>query len=218
MPLKWSVLYVPHTSNTTQVVPMASVATNTTASTDKLNSLILAEISRILCHQEFNQETLESFARFVIVNHKKKDPKPAKAKGLKPAEIKAAVFDYFGVGDKRTAASLRKSSRFLMETEGMDLPSLASAEGWKVLYREFVGYLPGEEFQTGYGCINGVNIFQYFRPWRVFGLDPATAAQQDKKDAYYELSKVYHPDNTETGDARIFDLIKNMYASISAGA
>ncbi len=100
----------------------------------------------------------------------------------------------------------------------MDLPSLASADGWKTLYREFVGYLPGEENQSGYGCINGVNIFQYFKPWRVFGLDPATATQEDKKNVYYELSKTYHPDNKETGDARIFDLIKNMYASISAEA
>lgn len=39
-----------------------------------------------------------------------------------------------------------------------------------------------------------------------------------KKDAYYELSKAYHPDNNETGDAKIFELIKNMYASISAEA
>lgn len=197
---------------------MATIATDATVSTAKLNSFIQAELRRVLCLQEINQEILEEFARFVIANHKKKEPKPVKAKAMKPAEIKAAIFDYFGVGDKRTVTILRKNSRFLMETEGMDLPSLASAEGWKTLYREFVGYLPGEEFQTGYGCINGVNIFQYFRPWRVFGLDPATATNQDKKDAYYQLSKAYHPDNKETGDAKIFDLIKNMYTSISAEA
>lgn len=206
------------TSIIARVVPMASSIADTAGSTAKLNSFVLAEIVRIHGLQEINQATLEEFARFVIANHKKKEPKPPKPKALKPAEIKASVFDYFGVGEKRTAASLRKSSRFLMETEGMDLPSLSSNEGWKVLYREFVGYLPGEETQMGYGCINGVNIFQYFRPWRVFGLDPATATQQDKKDAYYALSRIYHPDNQESGDARIFDLIKNMYASISAEA
>lgn len=197
---------------------MVSVATNTTVSTANLNSFLRAEISRILSSQAIDQKTLEDFARFVIANHKKKEPKPAKPKPLKSAEIKAAVFDYFGVSEKRTVTALRKSSRFQMETEGMDLPSLASADGWKTLYREFVGYLPGEEIQLGYGCINGVNIFQYFKPWRVFGLDPATATQEDKKNVYYELSKTYHPDNKETGDARIFDLIKNMYASISAEA
>lgn len=197
---------------------MASVATNTTVSTANLNSFLRAEISRILSSQAIDQESLEDFARFVIANHKKKEPKPAKPKQLKTAEIKAAVFDYFGVGENRTVTALRKNSRFQMETEGMDLPSLASADGWKTLYREFVGYLPGEENQSGYGCINGVNIFQYFKPWRVFGLDPATATQEDKKNVYYELSKTYHPDNKETGDARIFDLIKNMYASISAEA
>lgn len=197
---------------------MTSIATDTTATTAKLNSFVLTEIRRILSLQEINQGTLEEFARFAITNHKKKESKPVKTKALKSAEIKAAIFDYFGVGEKRTATILRKSSRFLMETEGMDLPPLTSAEGWKTLYREFVGYLPGEEFQTGYGCIKGVNIFQYFRPWRVFGLDPATATHQGKKDAYHELSKVYHPDNKETGDAKIFDLIRNMYASISAEA
>lgn len=193
---------------------MTSVATGTTRSTTaKLNTFILNEVQRILDLQEITRDTLQDFARFVIANHKKKDPKPPK---LKSTEIKAAVFDYFGVGEKRTATILRKNSRFLMETEGMDLPSLSSVEGWKTLYREFVDYLPGEEFQVGYGCINGVNVFQYFRPWRVFGIDPKTATQQDKKDAYYSLSKIYHPDNRETGDAKIFDLIKNMYASISA--
>lgn len=197
---------------------MANAATAATVSVVNLNTFVLAEISRILSDRELTQETLEEFARFVIANHKKKEPKPARPKALKTADIKSAVFDYFGVGEKRTATTLRKASRFLMETEGMDLPSLANAEGWKVLYREFVGYLPGEENQDGYGCINGVNIFQYFRPWRVFGLDPAIATQQEKKDAYYQLSKTYHPDNKDTGDARIFDLIKNMYASISAEA
>ena len=197
---------------------MASATTDTTVPKAKLNSFVLAEIGRIISLQQIDQDTLEEFAQFVIANYRKKEPKPIKAKALKPAEIKAAIFDYFGVGEKRTAAILRKNSRFLMETEGMDLPSLSTTEGWKTLYREFVGYLPNEEFQTGYGCINGVNVFQYFRPWRVFGLDPATATPQAKKDAYYSLSKIYHPDNNETGDAKIFDLIKNMYASITAEA
>lgn len=197
---------------------MASSAADQAGLAIKLGQSVLVEIDRILGLQEVNREVLEQFARFVIANHKNKAEKSAKVKKLKASEIKAAVYDYFGVGEKRTAAVLRKSSRFLMETEGMDLPSLASAEGWKMLYREFVGYLPGEESQVGYGCINGVNIFQYFRPWRVFGLDPATATQQDKKDAYYALSRVYHPDNKDTGDPRIFDMINNMYASISAEA
>ncbi|QPN68476.1 molecular chaperone DnaJ [Synechococcus sp. CBW1006] len=167
---------------------------------------------RVLSLQEISQNVLEEFARYVIANHNKKEPT------LTTAAIKKAVYDHFGVGEKRTVANLRKSSRFLMETEGMEIPALSSSEGWKALYREFIGYLPSEEYQAGYGCINGVNIFQYFKPWRVFGLDPEKATQQDKKDAYYRLSKIYHPDNKETGDGRIFDLINNMYASITAEA
>lgn len=197
---------------------MATGAANSLPSPDRLNSFVLSEINRILSLQEVNQDVLEEFARFVIANHRKKEPKPVKPKAMKVADIKAAIFDYFGVGENRTAVNLRKSSRFLMETEGMDLPTLSGTEGWKTLYRDFIGYLPGEEFQTGYGCINGVNIFQYFKPWRVFGLDPATATPQDIKNAYYGLSKIYHPDNQETGDGRIFDLIKNMFQSISAEA
>lgn len=197
---------------------MVTVEADATASKAKLNSFVLAEISRVLSLQEITQGTLEEFARFVVANYRRKESKPVKQKALKSADIKAAVYDYFGIGDRRTATVLRKNSRFLMETEGMDLPPLSSVDGWKSLYREFVGYLPGEESQTGYGCINGVNIFQYFRPWRVFGLDPASASPQDIKNSYYALSKIYHPDNGESGDAKIFDLIKNMYASISAEA
>ncbi len=39
----------------------------------------------------------------------------------------------------------------------------------------------------------------------VFELDPKTASKEDIKNAYYRLSKIYHPDNQETGDAEVFD-------------
>jgi hypothetical protein len=191
----------------------------------KLNQLILSQIDQLLAGAEISQQALEEFAFYVIANHRKKDPKPAKSpkpakpakpKALTAAQLKEAVCNYFRVIGKPTAVNLRKCAKFQMETEGMNLPSMTGNEGWKTLYRKFVDFLPGEEWQDGYGCINGVNIFQYFRPWRVLELDPASATQQQKKDSYYRLSRIYHPDNGETGDAKIFDLIKNMYDSISA--
>ena len=91
-------------------------------------------------------------------------------------------------------------------------------EGWEKLYRKFIGILPGEENQQGYGCINGINIFNYFKPWQVFDLDPQNATNKDIKNAYHRLSKIYHPDVPETGDAAIFDCLTIMYKSISAEA
>lgn len=90
------------TSKTIREVPMAPAATGAPAAPAKLNSFVLTEIQRILGLPEIHEEELAEFARFVIANHKKKEPKPVKPKALKPAEIKAAVFDYFGVGEKRT--------------------------------------------------------------------------------------------------------------------
>ncbi|HEY9302594.1 MAG TPA: J domain-containing protein, partial [Phormidium sp.] len=113
---------------------------------------------------------------------------------------------------------LKKSGAFKMATDGMDGLNLSVKEGWKKLYRKFIGILPEEENQQGYGCINGINIFNYFKPWQVFGLDPQTATQQDIRNAYHRLSKIYHPDAPETSDAVIFDCLTIMYKSISAEA
>ncbi len=74
-----------------------------------------------------------------------------------------------------------------------------------------------EENQQGYGCINGINIFLYSKPWKVFDLDPKNATRDDLKNAYYKLAKKYHPDNSETGDRKIFEKIEIMYKSLIAG-
>jgi len=63
----------------------------------------------------------------------------------------------------------------------MDELDLSLKATWEKLYRKFVGVLPGEENQQGYGCINGVNIFDYFNPWQAFGLDPEAATAEDIK-------------------------------------
>jgi hypothetical protein len=182
-----------------------------------LNSYINNEITRLLDTYGISKPVLEEFAYFVIENHKKKEV-AIKSKTVKPptlAQLKTAIYQHFSV---KNTTELKKSGAFKMATDGMDIPNLSVKEGWEILYRKFVGIIPGEENQEGYGCINGINIFNYFKPWQVFALDSKTATNQDIKNAYYRLSKIYHPDIPETGDARIFDQLIIMYKSISAEA
>ncbi|AFZ54488.1 DnaJ domain-containing protein [Cyanobacterium aponinum UTEX 3222] len=180
-----------------------------------LNEIIYQEIERIAKEKGIEISLLKEFANFVIVNQKTKTSKKkvGKTKGKKPLSmtaIKKAVLDYFHVKDTK---DLRKSSEFKLATESMDL-NFRQKESWETLYREFVGILPEEEGEEGVNCINGINIFKYFRPWRVFGLNPKTATEKEIKSAYRKLSKKYHPDNPETGNAQIFDRINTMYQSI----
>ncbi|MGG6242454.1 J domain-containing protein [Nodosilinea sp. AN01ver1] len=177
-----------------------------------LNSLIQNEVSRLAEHYKVDSEVLREFAQFVIVNHKKVDKKP---KPLPLTKIKKAVYDYFEV---KNTTELKKSGSFKMATDGMEPLNLGLKTSWEVLYRKFVGVLPGEEQLEGYGCINGIDIFKYFQPWKVFGLDPKSASPEEIKAAYHNLSKTYHPDASGTGDAKIFDRINTMYQSISAEA
>jgi DnaJ domain len=185
--------------------------------TVSLNSYLNNEIIRLSELHGLNVGVLEEFTQFVIANHKKKDLviKPVKVKSLTLAQIKVAVYQYFSV---KNTTELRKSGGFKMATDGMDELNLSVKDGWEKLYRKFVGILPEEDNQTGYGCINGINIFNYFKPWRIFGLDPQTATSQDIKDSYYRLSKIYHPDVQGTGDSKVFEAINIIYKSISAKA
>ncbi|WP_199326347.1 J domain-containing protein [Nostoc parmelioides] len=182
-----------------------------------LNSYLQNESARLAEMHGVSASVFENFAHFVIDNYKKKDStiKPSKVKPLTLAQLKAAIYQHFSV---KNTTELKKSGAFKMATDGMDTLNLSLKEGWETLYRKFVGILPGEENQQGYGCINGINIFNYFKPWQVFDLDPKNATNKDIKDAYYKLSKIYHPDVPETGDAAIFDCLTIMYKSISAEA
>lgn len=183
-----------------------------------LNQVIQNEISRISEIHGINTVLLEEFAFFVIDNHKKKETKPKppkKVKALTVAQLKEAVYAHF---EAKNTTELKKSGLFKMATDGMSDLDFSSKETWQKLYRKFVGILPEEENEQGYGCINGINIFNYFKPWRVFRLDPQTSTEEDIKQAYRDLSKIYHPDNVQTGDAGIFDRINLMYRSITAKA
>jgi preprotein translocase subunit Sec63 len=194
--------------------------------TNPLNSLILEQISHICEQYSIESGILEDFADFVIKNHRKKSPKPSltkskttattttgpKVKPLTLTQLKQAVYAYFEVSN---TTELKKSSMFQMATRAFDNINLSQRESWEKIYREYVGILPEEDGETGKHCINGINIFKYFYPYRVFELDPKTATKEDIKNAYYRLSKVYHPDNQETGDAEVFDCLTVMYKSIT---
>lgn len=175
----------------------------------KLSPSITQEIDRIAALHQIDPVVLKEFAQFVL-----KPPKPSKPPVVKPltlTQLKAKVFDHFGVADVK---ELKKSAEFVMGTNGLAI-KLTGKEGWETLYRKFVGVLPNENAETGPGCINGINIFKYSLPWRVFGLDPATATTEDIKTAYRNLSKIYHPDAQETGDAKVFERLTQFYNSLT---
>jgi hypothetical protein len=183
-----------------------------------LNDLVRFEISKISQVHGVESSVLEDFAQFVIDNYRKKAPKPKvvkppKVKRLTLAELKSAVLSYFKVED---AKALKQSAEFVMSTNGMDI-KLTGKEGWETLHRKFIGILPGEEGETGEGCINGINIFKYTMPWRTLGLDPKTATTEDVKTAYRNLSKIYHPDVPGTGNVRIFERLTVFYNSLTEG-
>jgi len=179
-----------------------------------INKIIQHEIARIAETHCVDVVILENFANFVIKNNKTKDKVSAK-KPLTLTQLKKAIYKYFEVSN---TTELKRSGSFKMATDGMDVLNLSVKSTWERLYRKFIGILPGEENQQGYGCINGINIFDYFKPWQVFELDPKAATPEDIKKAYRELSKIYHPDVPNTGDSKVFGRINIMYQSITAGA
>ncbi len=175
-----------------------------------LNQQVQDEIIRLSRVSKVDRTILEQFADFIIQNSLRQSQKIA----LVNIEIlKQAVYKRF---DVKNTKSLKNSGAFKMATDGMEKLDFRHKTTWEMLYRKFIGILPGEENQEGYGCINGINVFNYFKPWQVFGLDAKTATKEEIKAAYYRLCKIYHPDNQETGDRAIFERIEIMYKSITA--
>ena len=178
----------------------------------ELNEVVTEEIQRLGELHEIETAILKEFATFVIKNHRKKKKPDKKVRFLTVKELKAAVYQYFNVKDTQ---ELKKSGRYKLATNDLGKLNLGRKEAWELLYRKYVDILPEEKGETGKDCINGINIFKYFRPWDVFGLDPQSATTEEIKGAYRRLSKIYHPDIPETGDARIFDRLTVMYESLT---
>ncbi|MCF3624337.1 DnaJ domain-containing protein [Planktothrix agardhii 1801] len=155
------------------------------------------------------QELTENYDRIL----KTPSEKPSKIQPLKLQDLKEAIYKHFGV---KNTDELKKSERFKMATDGMGKLNFTPKQTWEKLYRKWIDILPNETNEQGYGCINGINIFNYSRPWDVFNLDYETATQDDIKTAFRQLSKIYHPDNQETGDRKIFERLTQMYNSLIA--
>jgi DnaJ domain len=193
----------------------------TTASKKNLTVIMEAEIQRLVETYGYDVEVLTSFASFMLNPPKpakapkaEKAPKAAKApkapKPLSLPQLKKAVLERFQVGD---LAALKKSANFQMVASGLGKLEFGKKEGWEIVYRKSIGILPGEESETGEGCINGINIFKYDMPWKAFGLDPKTSTRDDIKTAYRELCQIYHPDKP-TGNSSIFDRLTIFYKSL----
>jgi hypothetical protein len=190
------------------------------ASKKVITPIAEAEIQRLSSLYGYDCRILTEFADFVLNPPKASKPaKPAKSvkggtdKAIKPLslpQLKKAIFENFQVND---LAALKKSGSFQMLTSGLGKLELSKKEGWEIIYRKAIGILPGEEVETGEGCINGINIFKYDMPWRAFGLDAKRHTTTDVKTAYHDLCKVYHPDKP-TGNAAIFDRITVFYKSL----
>jgi hypothetical protein len=136
------------------------------------------------------------------------DPTPK----LTKEELKESIYKYFNVKD---IEALKKSNSFKMASSSLKDLDYRKIDTWERLYRKFIGILPYEVNKQEYGTINGINIFTYNRPWQVFGLDPETATTQDVKNSYRKLSKIYHPDIPNTGDANIFNRLTIFYESLT---
>jgi hypothetical protein len=177
-----------------------------------LNRTIKDEIARLSEKDGIDPHLLEEFASFVIANYSKEKPK-TQSKPLTIHQLKKAIYELFNV---ESTDQLKRSNAFQMATDGMGKLNYSYKETWKKLYRKLIGVLPHEAEEEGYGCINGIDIFKYFQPWQVFDLDPKTATKEDIKQAYYKLSKIYHPDVSGSGDDKIFERINTMYKSLVA--
>ena len=137
-------------------------------------------------------------------------PKSPKIKPLSMAKAKAAVLEKFGC---KSVTDLRKNKTFQMAFLGEQI-NLKTTEDWRSQYRKWIGVPADERNKTGPHCINGIDVFENFRPWHVFGLDSATATTEDVKESFRQLVKTHHPDMG--GDARVFERLQKMRDSLVA--
>lgn len=187
-------------------VPSHSTSKPATASTarKKLDRpAVQQRIAELLAHGPPDAAALLAFAEFI---HGKPFTEPM----LTLSQLKAAVCQVFGC---ENAKQLRQSSEFNLAMAGRSVDLKTKAD-WQKLYREWVGVPQAERDRSGATCINGIDVLENFRPWHVFGLEPATASADDIKEAFRRLAKEHHPD--VGGDARVMERLQKMRDSLLA--
>jgi hypothetical protein len=164
---------------------------------------VQARIAELLAAGPPDTAALLAFAEFI---HGKPFPEPV----LTLPQLKSEVCRVFGCD---TAKELRQSSEFNLAMAGRSV-NLKTKADWLKLYREWVGVPRAERQRSGATCINGIDVLENFRPWHVFGLEPATATTEDIKEAFRRLAKDHHPD--AGGDPRVMERLMKMRDSLLA--
>jgi hypothetical protein len=165
--------------------------------------LVEQRIAELLEQGSPDGAALLAFAEWV---HGKPFPEPV----LTLPQLKTAVCQAFGCS---TPAELRQSKEFALAMAGRSV-NLKTKVDWQKLYREWVGVPRAERGRVGPTCINGIDVLENFRPWHVFGLEPATATADDIKEAFRRLAKEHHPD--VGGDQRVMERLQKMRDSLLA--
>ena len=160
-------------------------------------------IARLLDQGPPDTSALLAFAEFI---HGKPFPEPV----LTLSQLKREVCRVFGC---ENAKELRQFSEFNLAMTGRSFDLKTKAD-WQKLYREWVGVPQAERNRSGATCINGIDVLENFRPWHVFGLEPATATADDIKEAFRRLAKEHHPD--VGGDPRVMERLQKMRDSLLA--
>ena len=160
-------------------------------------------IAKLLDQGPPDTSALLAFAEFI---HGKPIPEPV----LTISQLKREVCRVFGC---ENAKELRQSSELNLAMTGRSFDLKTKAD-WQKLYREWVGVPQAERNRSGATCINGIDVLENFRPWHVFGLEPATATADDIKEAFRRLAKEHHPD--VGGDPRVMERLQKMRDSLLA--
>jgi hypothetical protein len=182
-----------------------------------MNTATQALIAEFASAHDLDLAIVEQFAKDVLAVAKtakpKRSRKASKTAALSRSQLQEAIYEYFNVS---SGTELRKNAHFKVMIKPIGSVNLSKTTDLEKIYRAFIGVLPNEISETGYGCINGIDIFKYSDVWTVFGIESKTATKESVQAAYHRLSKQYHPD-MPNGDRKIFERLTQLYKAALLG-